>query len=585
MQRRYFRRRPIALAVLAVLLFFVAGSRAVPARPNIVLIVADDLGYGDLSINGNPDLRTPNLDTLAGQSVAFERFFVSPVCAPSRAALMTGRYPSRTGVWGVTAGREYMRPGEVTLAETLRAAGYRTGLFGKWHNGEHHPLTPAAQGFDQVLGFNYGHINDYFDAVLEDAGGRAVPTTGYITDVLTAAAMDFITLNRGRPFFAYLAYNAPHEPYQVPDAEFDPFRARGMSAQLAAVYGMIRRLDAGIGRLLRHLDATGLAANTVVVFMSDNGAAGPQRYNAGMKGRKGSVDEGGGRVPLLLRWPARWPRATTVTQVAAHIDLYPTLLGLAGAPVPNPDRIDGRSLIPLLDGKPAAWPDRLLFTGAANEKPGAVRSQRYRWVHLAGGDALYDMLADPGQRTDVIARQPGLAQQYRAAYLDWFRDVTKAGFARLAPEVGHAQENPVVVEAPLATLTGGPQFSNGTGYAHEWIENWAKTTDKVSWDIDVKTAGRYRVTLGFACPPGDAGSRVALTVAASRVEVTVPAAAAPYIPLANRAEADTYVLRRWATLPVGEVQLGLGRQRLQLLALEKPGAIVMDLKHLVLERL
>jgi len=309
-----------------------------------------------------------------------------------------------------------------------------------------------------------------------------------------------------------------------------------------------------------------------------------------MKGRKGSVDEGGGRVPLLVRWPARWPRGARVTQIAAHIDLYPTLLGLAGVPVPQPERIDGRSLIPLLDGNSAGWPDRILFThmagtGAVRERPGAARSQRYRWLHLPSGDALYDMAADPGQRTNILARQPEIAQQLRAAYLDWFRDVTGAGFAPLVPEVGHAAENPIVLEAPLATLTGGLAFSNGTGYAHEWIKSWTTTADGVSWDVDVKAAGRYRVTLGFACPAADAGSRLALTVGASRVEVTVPAAAAPYVALANRAEAKTHVLRRWASLPMGEVQLGLGRQTLRLKALTKPGAMVMELKHLALERL
>jgi arylsulfatase A-like enzyme len=591
MQRRYILTWQLGLAIIgAALSTLTAISQAALARPNIVLIVADDLGYGDLSINGNPDLRTPNLDTLAGQSVVFEHFFVSPVCAPTRAALLTGRYSLRTGVWGVTGGREYMRPGEVTLAEALRAAGYRTGLFGKWHNGEHYPLTPPAQGFSRVLGFNYGNINDYFDAILKDEAGQAVPTSGYVTDVLTGAAMEFITQNRYRPFFAYLAYNTPHAPYQVPDADFDLFRSRGVSAQLASVYGMIVNLDANIGRLLRHLDTTGLAGNTIVVFMSDNGATGPQRYNAGMRGRKGSVDEGGGRVPLFVRWPVRWPRASRVTQVSAHIDLYPTLLGLAGIPVPNPSRIDGRSLIPLLDGRPAGWPDRMLFThmagtGSVTERPGAVRTQQYRWVHRAGGDELYDMVADPGQHTNVISRQPELAQQLRVAYVDWFRDVSGAGFARLLPEVGHVEEDPVVLEAPLAILTGGLRFSNGTGYAHEWINNWTTTADSVSWDVDVIAAGRYRVSLGFACPAGDAGSRVALTGAEIRLEATVPAAVAPYIPLANRAEAQTYVLRRWATLPMGEVQLGLGHHRLQLQALVKPGAIVMELKHLMLERL
>ncbi len=594
MRRRPILARPLrfALALAAAALCGPAATgRAAPARPNIVLVVADDLGYGDLSAHGNPDVRTPNLDALARQGAAFERFFVSPVCAPSRAALLTGRYPLRAGVSGVTGGREGMRPGEVTLAETLRAAGYRTGLFGKWHNGEHHPLTPRGQGFDRFLGFHYGHVNDYFDAVLEDEGGRAVPTAGYLTDALTDAAMGFVTRNQDRPFFLYLAHNAPHEPYQVPDAEFGRFRSRGLGAELASVYGMVTRLDANVGRLLRHLEATGLARDTVVAFLSDNGAAGPARHNAGMRGRKGSVDEGGGRVPLFLRWPARWPQARKVTRIAAHVDLYPTLLELAGVPLPDPGRLDGRSLVPLLDGDAIGWPDRLLFThmagaaGTVAERPGAVRSQRYRWLHLPGGDELYDMQADPGQRTDIAARRPDLARRFEAAYLAWFRGVTAAGFARLPPQVGHAAENPVVLEAPSAALAGGPRFSNGTGYAHEWISNWTTTAGRVSWDVDVVAAGRYRVALGFACRAGDAGSRLALAVGgARRLEVTVPAAA-PAVPLANRAKAGTYVLRRWATLPLGELQLGRGRQRLELRALSKPGAAVMELKHLTLERL
>ena len=280
-----------------------AGKRA-DGRPNILLVMTDDQGHGDFSFHGNAHLQTPHIDKLGESSVRFDRFYVNSFCAPTRAALLTGRWPLRTGCHGVTHNREAMRPSEVTMAEALRDGGYRSACIGKWHNGEQYPFTPQGQGFDESFGFNNGHWNNYFDPVLL-RGAQPEQTKGYITDVLTDEAMKFITTNKARPFFCYLSYNAPHSPYQVPDKYFDKFKAKGFHDALASFYGMCENLDDNVGRLLAHLESERLANNTIVLFLTDNGGtAGVKTYNAGMRGGKTSVHEGGSRVPLFVRWPA-----------------------------------------------------------------------------------------------------------------------------------------------------------------------------------------------------------------------------------------------------------------------------------------
>jgi arylsulfatase A-like enzyme len=240
------------------------------AKPNVLLIITDDQGYGDFSIHGNPHLKTPNIDKLGNASVRFDRYFVNSFCAPTRAALLTGRWPLRTGTHGVTHNKEAMRPSEITIAEALKPAGYRTGLFGKWHNGEQFPYTPPGQGFDEFFGFHNGHWNNYFDAELL-RGAKFEKTKGYISDVLTDEAMRFIEKNKSAPFFCYLSYNAPHSPFQVPDKYYDKFRAKGFDETVSSFYGMCENIDDNLGRLFAHLDKLKLTDNTIVVFMTDNG--------------------------------------------------------------------------------------------------------------------------------------------------------------------------------------------------------------------------------------------------------------------------------------------------------------------------
>ncbi len=596
-------------ALLLTPLLVLTGADALPpsTRPNILLIVTDDQGYGDFSIHGNPHLQTPHIDQLAAAGVQFERFFVNSFCAPTRAALLTGRWPVRTGCHGVTHNREAMRAAEVTLAEALRGAGYRSACIGKWHNGEQYPFTPQGQGFDEFFGFNNGHWNQYFDAVLL-RGAQHEATSGYITDVLTDEALKFIATNKASPFFCYLAFNAPHSPYQVPDRYFAKFKAQGFDDTLAAFYGMCENIDDNVGRLLAHLDTERLAENTIVLFLTDNGGtAGVKAYNAGMRGGKTSVHEGGSRVPLFIRWPAANWTPHVVKPIVSHIDLYPTLLDLCGVQAPAGPRVDGLTLRPLLERTDAAgWPERTLFThnpiDESNRYPGAVRTQKYRLVREIQGPAggskakasdasarpwqLYDMQSDSGQKQDIAAAHPDIVNDLAARYDAWLADSSREGLRRFPLPVGHAEHNPVELHAPQAFYDPPLKFANGPGFAHDWLTGWTDSRAHVWFEIDVAAAGEYAVELAWACPAGDAGSRLRLAIGEQTLEVNIPVAEAPEVPLPHRdAEgASRYRNRAWSTLKLGTLNLPQGRAKLVLEPLTMPGGQVMDLKHVKLTR-
>jgi arylsulfatase A len=578
------------------------------SQPNVLLIITDDQGYGDFSIHGNPHLQTPNIDKMGNTGVRFDRFYVNSFCAPTRSALLTGRWPLRTGCHGVTHNREAMRPSEITIAEALKGAGYHTACIGKWHNGEQFPFTPQGQGFGHVFGFNNGHWNNYFDATLL-RGYEPEPTKGYITDVLTDDAMRFITARQKEPFFCYLAYNAPHSPYQVPNQYFDKFKARGFDDTVAAFYGMCENIDDNVGRLLAHLDALKLAENTIVLFLTDNGGtAGVKTYNAGMRGGKVSVHEGGNRVPLFMRWPAAKWQPHVVKPITSHIDIFPTLLDLCGVNPPDGPGIDGVTLRPLLE-KPdsAAWPERTLFThnpiDETNKFPGAVRTQRYRLVReikgAAGGskakanDAsatawqLYDMENDPGQATNIAAEHPGIVNQLSSRYDAWLSDITSVSLQRFPLPVGHAEQNPVELHAPQSYQDKPLHFASGPGFANDWLTHWTEMKAKVWFEIDVTAAGEYEIEIAYACPPEDAGSKVRLSISDQSLEATIAAAATADIPLPHRdADGKTkYRNRKWADLKLGTLQLKPGPTKLTLEALSMPGSQVMELKQVKLKKI
>ena len=578
-----------------------ADAHATQAKqPNVLLIITDDQGYGDFSIHGNAHLQTPNIDKLGRESVRFDRFYVDSFCAPTRAALLTGRWPLRTGVHGVTRNAETMRTSEVTIAEALGGGGYRSACIGKWHNGEQYPFTPTGQGFDEAFGFNNGHWNAYFDPVLL-RGSQPEQTKGYITDVLTDEAMKFITKNKNTPFFCYLSYNAPHSPYQVPDRYFDKFKAKGFDNTVAAFYGMCENLDENVGRLLAHLEAEQLADNTIVFYFSDNGPN-SFRWNGGMKNRKGSTDEGGVRSVGYLRWPAKIPAGQRIEQIAGAIDLLPTITSLAGIARVGSAPLDGRDLSPLVLGQNVNWPDRMIFN--AWNTAVSVRTQQHR---LDSTGRLFDMVADYGQQRDIAAEHPGIAKKLSDAASAWRKDMlggasvaaladaTNAKGKKRANAAGAAilppDDRPYTVgyaEFPLTMLPARDGVSHGSikrssnAPNSSYFVNWTNLTDKITWDVDVHSAGTYDVTIDYTCPVPDAGSTVELSF--KQAKLTGKVSPGFDQPLYTNQDtiprpAGESQMKEFRVLALGTVQLEKGRGPLTLRALQIPGASVMDVRR------
>jgi arylsulfatase len=436
----------------------VAADSLAGSRPNIILMMTDDQGYGPVGRHGHPWIQTPNLDRLYDSSLRFTRFLVSPTCSPTRSALMTGRHPMRNGVTHTILERERLTLNATTLPQILKQAGYTTGIFGKWHLGDEEPYQPHKRGFDEAFIHGAGGIgqayacscadapgNSYFDPVIRH-NGSFVKTEGFCTDVFFTAALGWIkqVQQQDAPFFAYIVTNAPHGPFIAPPANTKRFTDLGFGPQQAGFYGMIENIDENVGRLLGKLDAWQLFPDTLVIFMSDNGMTGGgsgrgvmghmpdgtpmEVYNAGMKGLKGSADEGGVRVPFFVRWDGHIQPGRDVDRIAAHIDIVPTLAALAGARAPA-DQVEGRSLLPLIEQNAADWPDRYLFTHKGRWKTGAdpddhqwqgfaVRNQRYRFVE---NNSLYDMQQDPGQTTNIIDQHPELVEEMRREYDAWWK--------------------------------------------------------------------------------------------------------------------------------------------------------------------
>ncbi len=517
-----------------------AGNRK---QPNVILIMTDDQGYGDFGFTGNPVIQTPNLDRLATQSARMTNFYVSPVCAPTRASLMTGRYNYRTRVVDTYIGRAMMEPEEVTIAELLKARGYATGIFGKWHLGDNYPMRPQDQGFEEVLVHRGGGIGQpadpvggegkYTDPILIH-NGRAKQLKGYCTDVYFDQALAWMreAHEQGRPFFAYVSTNAPHTPlHDIPEELYEQYKQMDLgndefpqekghpltqkvnADRLARIYAMISNIDQNVGKLMRKLDEMELAGNTLVLFLVDNGPQG-RRYVSGMKGSKGTIYEGGIHSPLFARWPSVLQAGHTSDKVAAHIDVLPTVLDACNFEPPKSLRLDGRSFWPLLTGRSVEWPDRhIVIQAHRGDEPVlyhnfAIRTQDWKLLHASGFGSesfkgeprfeLYDMKNDPLETRDVSNEHPEKVAELRKAYEGWFRDVGSTRPDNYAPPriyIGTPHENPV-------TLTR-------QDWRHEKGRPWAGNSNG-HWLLYVAESGRYDIELRFHSE--DESGKAVLTV-------------------------------------------------------------------------
>ncbi|MEZ5942601.1 MAG: arylsulfatase [Planctomycetaceae bacterium] len=435
-------------------------SAAEAKKPNIILIMTDDQGYAPIGRHGHPWLKTPNLDSLYDTSTRFTRFLVSPTCSPTRSAIMTGRHPMRNGITHTILERERMTLKATILPQVLHEAGYKSGIFGKWHLGDEEPYQPHKRGFDEAFIHGAGGIGQAYDCSCADApnnkyfnptirhNGSFVKTEGFCTDIFFTAALGWIKEQKeaDQPFFAYITTNAPHGPFIAPEKNAKRFTDLGFTPEQAGFYGMIENIDENMGQLLAKMEEWDLFEDTMLIFMSDNGMTGGGSgrmgkqmgtlpdgtpmypYNADMRGLKGSPDEGGVRVPFFVRWDGHFESGRDINYIAAHIDILPTLADLTGAGLPE-NQVEGRSLLPLLKDANAEWGDRFLFTHVGRWKTGenpddsqwkkfAVRSQRYRFVD---NNALYDMQEDPSQTKNIIDQHPELVAEYRKIYDEWWK--------------------------------------------------------------------------------------------------------------------------------------------------------------------
>jgi len=525
--RTLMPRNP-SLLLLATLLSFAAPAASAADGPNIIVVMPDDMGYGDLGATGNPVIRTPHLDRIASQSAELTQFYVSPVCSPTRACLMTGRYNHRTRVVDTFKGRSMMDPGEVTIAEVLSDAGYATGIFGKWHLGDNYPLRPQDQGFDEVLVHRGGGLAQpsepienerrYTDPILFH-NGRQKQYEGYCTDIYFDAAIDFMdrSRNAGQPFFVYLPPNAPHGPYHdVPEDLLDHYEAinltpvldgnldTGHRDRVARVCAMIENIDQNLGKLDRFLGEAGLRKDTLLLFLTDNGPNTP-RYVGPFRGKKSDVHEGGIRTVFYARWPGRLQASTKSDRIAAHIDVFPTLLAAAGVDVPAGVTIDGIDVLPLVDGASEDWPDRhLVLQAHRGDGPIpfhhiAVRNQQWKLVHPTGFRResmppdvpfeLYRIPEDPGEEHNLADEHPGKVEELKDVYRKWLADVSST--------------RPDNYEPPRIIIG-----SDEEPVTHLSIQDWRVPPSQGwgsggRWNVEVIDPGPYEVTLSWTEPIGE----------------------------------------------------------------------------------
>ncbi|MFT4858687.1 MAG: arylsulfatase A-like enzyme [Algoriphagus sp.] len=560
-------------------------------KPNIVLILTDDQGWGDIGINGNFQVNTPNIDQLAMKGVQFSRFYVAPVCSPTRAEILTGRYHPRGGVYSTSRGGERLDLDEKTIAEIFQSNGYNTAAFGKWHNGSQPPYHPNNRGFDEFYGFASGHWGNYFSPMLE-RNGEVVKGDGFIIDDLTNNALDYIEKNTDQPFFVYLAYNTPHSPMQVPDIWWDKYKDASIDSthrnggkeklnKTRAAYALCENIDWNVGRVVDKLDSLKLLENTIVIYMSDNGPNG-WRWNDGMKGIKGSTDEGGVRSPFIMYWKDQL-KPQIISQIASAIDILPSLMDLAGITTAFDKPVDGISLKPLLTETNPAWNDRYVYSHWNGKV--SVRNQQYI---LDSDNQLFDLNSDPGQRQPIAQPSEAILSELTKAKNEWFNNVLSEldrNREEIFP-VGYEASKYTILPARDGIPHGGIERSSIHPNS-SFFTNWTSTQDSITWDTDILTAGKYKATVYYTSKASAVGSTLVLKQGENEINTGITEAHdSDFLAIEfDRSPRDESYEKDYKPLEIGIIQLDKGHHPLTMKALEIKGSEFIEVRLLILERM
>ena len=569
------------------------------ARPNVIVIMTDDQGWGDLSIHGNTTLETPHIDRIAREGLQFSHFYLQPVCSPTRAEFLTGRYHPRSGVFSTGGGGERVDTDEETIADVFQKAGYDTGIFGKWHSGSQYPYHPLGRGFNEFYGFTSGHWGLYFDPMVEH-NGAYLRGQGYLPDDLTDRAIQFIEKNaeRERPFFIYLNYNTPHSPMQVPDRFWEKFESKAIQQQgsqasreiplhTQAALAMCENIDWNVGRIYQQLEDLEIDGETLVLYMTDNGPNG-HRWNGGMRGIKGSTDEGGTRSPLFVLWPGTISPGKVVDEIGGTIDLLPTLADLAEIRFKPKKPLDGVSLKPLILGNDPDWPDRKLISSWRGRV--SVRNQRFRLDHEG---QLYDIGQDQAQTTDLSETYPEIVNELTAFKAAWIDDVYEGQPVKAEGvtettrpfPVGHEDFGITHLPARDAEASGSIERSNRWPN-DSFFRNWISEADEITWNVEVLTPGLYATEIWYACPEEDLGSTIELAFMDSSTSAKVLEAHNPPFLGVQYTRSPLYEspVKIFRRMGLGVIRLEAGRGTLRLKATEIPKGQALEFRLLSLSR-
>ncbi len=560
-------------------------------KPNVLLIVTDDQGWGDLGVNGNHNLQTPNIDYLAKNGVQFSRFYVSPVCSPTRAEILTGRYHPRGGIYSTSRGGERLDLDEITIADIFKQNGYQTAAFGKWHNGAQGPYHPNSRGFDEFYGFCSGHWGNYFSPMLE-RNTEVEKGVGFITDDLTNNAIEFIEKHESGPFFTYLAYNTPHSPMQVPnkwwnkykDAIIDSKHPNGIKQNVdktRAALALCENIDWNVGRIVEKLDSLQLLDNTIIIYMSDNGPNG-WRWNDDLKGIKGHTDEGGVRSPMIVYWQNTL-KSQKVDNVASAIDILPTLSDLTNISNNYSKPLDGISLKNILFGLNNPEEDRYIFSHWNGDV--SVRNQRYM---LDFSNQLFDLSVDPGQTRNIAKSMDSVISEMISAKENWQNTVLKeldtnrkevfpVGF-----EGSKCTHLPARDGLPHGNITRSSQWPNSS-----FFTNWKSVNDSITWDCNILTEGKYLATVYYTCKESAIGSSISLQQGKNEVKVRITESHdPPFIGVEfDRIKREESFEKDFKALEMGVLKLNKGLQTLSLKASQIRDDEFIDFRLLVLERI